>query len=503
MSDTPKPGPAAARYETARRHARHRRLPPDYPVPQPTTAWPAENVALLERYREWLLSGGASQAVIHTLYLPMAGHALGLNLKPHPQLDLDADLERALDYVKAKHLSAEWTNMCRVALEKFRLFLRQQRGQIELVLRPLNRERYCAGLPDWLIEQLERYQHLMQRHWRPARVNEQTLRFWGSHTRLWRWLFEHYPLTELADVKRQHVLDYVDQRLAAGYAASGINQDLRCFHAFLLHLQDQDYRVPLALLRIRGLKQSDSLPRFLTDTQVRLVRDDLEGRVAQAAQRRDALLDRAAFYLLWQGGLRLGEVEELRLEDLDLPGRRLTVRQGKGRQDRTVYLTDTALGALQDYLAVRGMGPSEHVFLYRNRPLCKDLVRDRVQAAGERVGVKLSPHRLRHTYATQLLNAGCRVTSIQKLLGHRRLNSTMIYARVHDRTVAEDYYAAMAEIEKRMDLADGADSPAAQVNVNERAQLLELVDLLAKPELELPARLDLVAQLRQMLSAKR
>lgn len=135
--------------------------------------------------------------------------------------------------------------------------------------------------------------------------------------------------------------------------------------------------------------------------------------------------------------------------------------------------------------------------------MCKDLVRDRVQAAGERVGVKLSPHRLRHTFATQLLNAGCRVTSIQKLLGHRRLNSTMIYARVHDRTVAEDYYAAMAEIEKRMDLADGADSPAAQVNVNERAQLLELVDLLAKPELELPARLDLVAQLRQMLSAKR
>jgi hypothetical protein len=148
---------------------------------------------------------------------------------------------------------------------------------------------------------------------------------------------------------------------------------------------------------------------------------------------------------------------------------------------------------------VRGEGPSDHVFLYRNRSLRKDLVRDRVKAAGERVGVKVSPHRLRHTFATQLLNVGCRVTSIQKLLGHRRLNSTMTYARVHNRTVAEDYYAAMDKIEKRLDLADGTDSINDLVNVNERAQLLELVGLLAKPELDRQTRLDLTAQMRQML----
>ena len=64
---------------------------------------------------------------------------------------------------------------------------------------------------------------------------------------------------------------------------------------------------------------------------------------------------------------------------------------------------------------------TDHLFLYRNELLCKDLVRNRVQAAGERAGVKVYPHRLGRTCATQLLNAGCRVTSIQKLLGHRRL----------------------------------------------------------------------------------
>lgn len=502
MSDSPTANPAAVRYDTALRRARNDRLPPAYPRPQPSSAWPAENVALLEHFRQWLLSSGASADVTKTLYIPMAGHALGLNLRPHPQLDVDADLERALDYIKAKRLSAEWTDMCRLALERFRRFLRQQRGHADVAIKPFDRDRYCAGLPNWLVEQLERLQHLRQPNWRPARLDEQIRRFWCGHIRLWRWLFAHYSITSLTDIKRQHILDYVDHRLAAGYATSGVNQDLRYFHAFLLFLQDQGHRVPQALLRIPGLKQPDRLPRFLTDEQVVKLRHDFEQRVAGAqspARRRDALFDRAAFYLLWQGGMRLAEVEDLLLEDLDPPGRRLTVRQGKGRRDRTVYLTDTALQALQAYLDVRGMGPTDHVFLYRNRPVRKDLIRSRVKAAGKRVGVEVSPHRLRHTFATQLINAGCRVTTIQKLLGHRRLNSTMVYARVHDRTVAEDYYAAMAQIEKSLALTPGCNDADEPVSAAERVHLLDLADRLAEPQLGLDTRLELVAQMRCIL----
>jgi hypothetical protein len=170
--------------------------------------------------------------------------------------------------------------------------------------------------------------------------------------------------------------------------------------------------------------------------------------------------------------------------------------------ERTVYLIDTAVRALQDYLAVRGMGPTDHVFFYRNLPVRKDLIRERIKAAGKRVGVKVTPHCLRHTFGTQLINAGCRVTTIQKLLGHRRLNATMIYARVHDRTVAEDYYAAMAQIEKGLDLAAGTgttDNVGEPINAGERAQLLELANQLAAPLLELDVRLGLVDQMRQVL----
>jgi len=498
---------AAARYDRALHLARDGRLPHDYPAPRPTADWPRENIALLEQYRDWLVSGGLSPTVINVLYVPTAGYVLGLNLKPPAQLDLEVDLKRALDYVKAKRLSAEWTDNSRIALEKFRQFLRQQRGQVAITFRPMGRAHYVADLPDWLVEQLDRYHHLMQSHWRPARTNEQSLRFWNTLTPLWRWLCERHALTSPLDLKRQYLLDYIDHCLVAGYAASTINTQLRSCHAFLLYLQEQDFRVPLALSRIPFLKEPDRLPRFLTDEQVRCLRDDFEQRVTEArfaAQRRDVLLDRAAFYLMWHGGLRLGEVEELRLEDLDLPNRKLMVRQGKGRQDRAIYLTDAAVRAVRDYLTVRGQGESEHVFLYRHRPVCKDLLRCRIKAAGERVGVKVTPHQLRHTCATQLLNAGCKITSIQQLLGHREIGSTLIYARVHDETVATDYYAAMSRIEKSLEI------PAKTSDVKEpnhadalaRTQLFAVIDQLAVPQLCVEVRLDLVTQMRHLLNGK-
>jgi integrase len=285
---------------------------------------------------------------------------------------------------------------------------------------------------------------------------------------------------------------------------TGVNNDLRNLRTFLLFLQEEGYSIPQSLLKIPGLKQPDPLPRYLTDEQVRKLRDEIEKTVREAqlaSHRRLALLVRAAFYLLWQGGMRLGEVEELRLEDLDLPQKRLSVRDGKGRKDRTVYLTETAIRALQEYLAVRGEGSGDHVFLYRNAPVKKDLVRDQIKHAGERVGVKVFPHRLRHTCATQLLNAGCRVTSIQRFLGHKKLSSTMIYARAHDETVAEDYFSAMERVEQRLEILPEPKQKTEDevVNVQEPAKVLQLIERLELPELCLEERLGITLQLREFL----
>lgn len=492
-------------YDQALKYARDQHLVPEAPRPLPTKGWLPENVAVLERYHEWLTGGGASPNVIHTIYIPMAGHVLGLNRKPAAQLDLDADLQKAMDYIHAKGHGPDWTDVCRISLDKFRRFLRNERGQIDSKITPFEAVKYTQGLPEWLGSELERFQHLRQRNWRSMHLDQSIRRFWCGHLRMWRFWIEQRGVNELKDLRRQHLYDYIDFRLQSGRSASGINGDLRDLRSFLLYLQDQGCSVPQSLLRVPTLKQPDSLPRFLTDEQVRLLKQDRESRVAQAAlppQRRDALLDRAAFYLLWQSGLRCGEVEDLLLEDLDLPGQRLTVRRGKGMKDRTVFLSATTVLAVQAYLAVRGMGPTAHVFLYRNQPLCKDLIGGRLRAAGERVGVSVCPHKLRHTCATQLLNAGCPITSIQKFLGHRRLNSTMIYARVHDQTVAEDYYLAMARVEQRLDAPPVLAIANQPILEGERQELMAFVDQFAEPELSLEKRLGLVFLMRSLLFGK-
>lgn len=491
-----------ARYDQSLQMAHQARLPPEAPRPKPTRFWPPENVALLEQYADWLRGGGASEYVIRSIYIPMAGHVLGLALRPHPQIDLENDLLPAFEYVIAKGVGEEWTKISRNALAKFRRFLMHTRGLVEVKYKPFDPAPRTEGLPGWLVEELTRFQHIQQRNWRPARLNENIMRFWSGHLRLWRFLVEQRGVQALTDVRRRHLYDFAEYRLGLGKAVKTVNGDLRNFQGFLLFLQEQEYLVPRALLRIPGLKEPDRLPQHLTDEQVRLLREDFEARLSRAAhpyQRRDALLDLAFFHLLWQCGLRKGEVEELRLEDLDLAGRKLSVRNGKGMKDRSVYLTDTAVQALQKYLAVRGVGSTDHVFLYRNQALSKDLIHGRLKAAGERAGVRVHAHRLRHTCATQLLNAGCPVTSIQKLLGHKKLNTTMMYACAYDKTVEADYFAAMGRIEQRLELAGQQVETPEPVDESERRQLLALAERLFAPELTLETRLEIAVRMRGLL----
>jgi integrase/recombinase XerD len=178
--------------------------------------------------------------------------------------------------------------------------------------------------------------------------------------------------------------------------------------------------------------------------------------VLQATQggERDDLLDRAWFYLLSEAGLRVGEVCDLRLGDIDLAAQRLIVRQGKKNRDRSVPLSPTLLAALQAYLPVRGEAQTDHLLIYRQQPIKDSLIQNRLRRYGQQARVKVSPHRLRHTLATRLLNQGMPITSLQHLLGHEHLDTSLIYARVHDETVRRDYERAQARLTPASSLAD-------------------------------------------------
>ena len=381
---------AAEWYTAILKNSRKSKLPPDYPQPQPPEMWPAENVSLLERYLLWLHADNAGPSSIHHYYLPTAGHVLGYHLEHHSKLDLEAGLARVMAYFQAKQLSDRWLIMGQHALNRFRRFMHQERGYAQLppaLKQQPNLEAYQIGLPDWLISQLSQYQQIRQANWRPSRLNRTIINFWRSHSQLWRWLFAQGEIAEISDIKRQHIFAFIDERLTKGGNVRSINLDVRAFQATLRFLQEREYEIPQALLRRFSLREPDTLPRFLTDEQVGQLQSEIEGRILQAttpARQRNALLDWAIFYLLWQGGLRASEVEDLQLTDLSLSQQQLIIRGGKGQKDRTIYLTPNACTALTTYLAKRGSGNDyNHVFLYRHRPLSKDLARNRIKAAGK------------------------------------------------------------------------------------------------------------------------
>jgi hypothetical protein len=154
------------------------------------------------------------------------------------------------------------------------------------------------------------------------------------------------------------------------------------------------------------------------------------------------------------------------------------IEQSKGLKDRIVCLSTPTVEALHAYLQVRGPAATEHVFLYRHLPLSSYYCNKRLDTYGKRCGVLVKPHQLRHSCATLLLNAGAPILTVQSILGHKFIDTTLGYARLYDGTVAADYYHvfarthAMAQIESRFDGGENGTTPP------DSGQLLALVDAL-------------------------
>lgn len=310
-------------------------------------------------------------------------------------------------------------------------------------------------LPVELARQLEAYRLLKANRWRAERVAANSILFYSQQGILWEFFCEECGVECASGLHLDHMLQFVKARLDAGRSARTVNGSLSSLRSFLTYLQEDHVFIHPSLNHIQRLRESEQLPRYLTWEQVSRLKNEIEAEVLKTEsleRKKDALLLRAVFYLLWQGGLRSGEVELLRFSDFYISGsdaaKRFFIRDSKWRKGRAVYLTDAALQALRDYLAVRGAEqPGGFVFVRNGMPLRKNFLSQRIKTIGRRVEVSVTPHRLRHTFATQLLNVGCLVTSIQKLLGHTNLNTTMTYARAFDQTVMLDYYRAVDAME--------------------------------------------------------
>ncbi len=191
---------------------------------------------------------------------------------------------------------------------------------------------------------------------------------------------------------------------------------------------------------LRSPKRAKRLPSFLgKDDAGRLLDVASGGEIAEAADGgTDAALSRALCEVLYGAGLRISEACQLDLADVEGEGNgaQITVRQGKGRKDRIVPLGSKGWQALRDYFPIRQLrlaGEGAALFLTRRGRRLGPRVARRLLGRREALaGVPaVSPHALRHSFATHLLGEGADLRAIQELLGHASLRTTQRYAHVN------------------------------------------------------------------------
>lgn len=245
---------------------------------------------------------------------------------------------------------------------------------------------------------------------------------------------------QLPSAITHHDVDrFVSAQAARGFKPATINRRLAAVLSFYTFLADDDPALVCPVIPHRhALKEPQRLPRPVPD-------DDLTKFFAVIQDARD----RAMFVLMLRCGLRIAEVAELKLTDLFLqetPPR--LVARGKGSKERAVYLSPQAERVLRSYLSSRPAVASDFVFLsYQGAGLSTTAIHKRLMRYRAEAQVTLTAHRLRHSFANDLVRADVPVTSIQQLLGHRWLETTQGYVAANDHQVQADYYAACEKLE--------------------------------------------------------
>jgi integrase/recombinase XerD len=231
-----------------------------------------------------------------------------------------------------------------------------------------------------------------------------------------------------------------------GKAASPatVHRKAACLRSFFRHLRREEIRDSDPTATLTAPRRGRKLPQVLTRAEVARVLEQPGGTEPAA------LRDRALLELMYACGLRASEAIELEVADVDLEDRVLRAR-GKGSKERLVPVGQAAARAVRAYLergrpALVGGNPVErHLFVnFRGGPLTRQglykIVRRHAASAG--LAGRMSPHTLRHSFATHLLAGGCDLRSVQEMLGHADVSTTQLYTHLSSERLKDVYFRA-------------------------------------------------------------
>lgn len=264
------------------------------------------------------------------------------------------------------------------------------------------------------------------------------------------WLPEQLgKIVSLAEVTPFDVQKYRDHLVDEGRKPAGVNRALAALRVFFTWAVQTGQASTNPARDVQGIQQARRNPKALTAQEVyRLQREAAAQRqLAQAKAGEevlpavvDAIRDEALLNLLLYTGLRVSECAALRVEDVVLSGKsgKVIVRSGKGRKYREIPLHKEVRKALTAYLEVRPTDQGDTLFLGQRGPLGARGIQFRIAALGEAAGVSLTPHVLRHTFATRLLReAKADLVTVAALIGHSSVATTAIYTQPSEADLVE------------------------------------------------------------------
>jgi integrase/recombinase XerD len=248
-------------------------------------------------------------------------------------------------------------------------------------------------------------------------------------------------ITYLEEITRADLSAYVEHEQDRGLKASTVKLRLRTVNAFLRYLINEDTISPDVLSKRMIIKVPDPLPRAIEP-------DDCKKLLSVI----DDIRNRAMILILLRTGMRIGELLNTLVEDVDLKTKKIEIYEAeKTSVGRVVYMSADAIKALKAWIKIRDprkpflfYSQGRHTMTY---PAVRMMFLKYLAKAGlEHKGYTL--HCLRHTFASDLLNAGMHLECVQQVLGHSSIEMTRRYARLTDKTREEEYFRAMNKIER-------------------------------------------------------
>ena len=228
------------------------------------------------------------------------------------------------------------------------------------------------------------------------------------------------------NLQEDHINQYISFLFQRKMRSSSVNRKISSIKSFYIFLVKRNFVKNSPLNDLVSPKQEKYLPESMSEAEVDKLLNSPD--VANKIENRD----KAMIEMLYATGMRISELVNLKMTDVDM--KRCVVKVfGKGSKERLVPFGETALDSLRSYLNEREQSSSKEIFLSnRGKKMTRVAFWQRVKVYLIRENLKnsISPHTLRHAFATHLLNRGADLRSVQLLLGHSDLSTTQIYTHI-------------------------------------------------------------------------